>query len=91
MASFYDENPDAFAVAARRKAFQDSLLDGTGLADILASDPDLDGNGTESRGQRRVRDELKLLVERAWNAQERALADLDAMRRGAPLEAMPPC
>lgn len=65
MASFYEENPEAFAEAARRKAFQDQLLDGTGLQMIVGSDP-------ENPMQARAKAEILLLVERAWRALEQA-------------------
>lgn len=75
MASFYDENPEAFSEAVRRKDFQDQLLEGTGLAMIVGSDP-------ENKLQARAKDEILLLIERAWRAAQAAAgarADLSAM------------
>lgn len=74
MASYYDENPEAFAEASRRKEFQDQLLAGTGLEMIVGSDP-------ENPNQDRAKREILLLVERAWLALRQATDGLQHVRR----------
>jgi hypothetical protein len=72
--SFYEENPEAFSQAARRKDFQDRLLEGTGLALIVSSDP-------ENPNQARAKSEVLLLIERAWLATLQAAEGLQVVHR----------
>lgn len=65
MGSFYDENPAALEAALDRKAFEDSLLDGTNLKHFLAADP-------ENAAQERARCDLRTILERAYDAAQHA-------------------
>lgn len=69
MASYYDENPEAFSEAVRRKDFQDRLLEGTGLRLFISSDP-------ENKVQEQAKADLQIIIDRAWTAMQQAAAGI---------------
>lgn len=68
MPSFYDGDPAAFEEAVDRNQFTGRLLEGTRLADFMASDP-------EDHAQATAKGDLNLVLERAWQEHRRARAD----------------